>query len=95
MALHIECGKAGIAGGLPVEDAIPVWTETLPGAGTSVGSVPASGSTLALTVTADEDGWFSIGLTPDASTNPRRRILAGQQRSFSVKAGDKVAWLAS
>jgi len=96
MTLHVECGYAG--GGafdgmhMPVERSGLQWSETLSSDGTTTNS--ATQYTV-LTLTADVDGWFAIGAAPDASADPRRRILAGQQRSFAAQPGDKVDWVAA
>jgi hypothetical protein len=38
-------------------------------------------------------GWVSIRATPDAATNPRRRIKADTDYDFMVAPGVKVDWL--
>jgi hypothetical protein len=99
MTLHIEFGAVRMAtnAGLhPVEAGNALSSETLTVGGTSTEaapSPPASHSAVAVTVTAEVSGWIGIGPSPSASGNPRRRIRAGQTRSFVVAQGDRVAWL--
>ncbi len=44
-----------------------------------------------ITVDGSTAVYVAIGSSPDATTTPRARILAGQTRDFSLSRGDKVA----
>jgi hypothetical protein len=101
MSLHIECGLVRAVG----TDIQPVevgggllWSETLASAGTSTAVVPAAPtdgvSAMVLTLTAEVDMWVSIGGSPNAAANPRRRLKAGSVRSFLAVTGHRVAWAA-
>lgn len=100
MSCHVECGAARLSGTtiMPVElGGGLAWSETLSVAGTTTGIAPAAAadglSAMAFTVTAEINGWISIGATPDATVPAmRRRIRAGMQRSFLAPAGARVAW---
>jgi len=98
MSLHIECGQAGRGGidnlAIPIEiTGTLAFTETVTSAGTSTNAVPSDGKNYVLTLTAEVDMFFSIGASPNASTNPRRRLKAGCTRSFAAQPNDKVAWV--
>lgn len=101
MSLHVECGRVRLAGAnlQPVEVGSDLhWSETLASAGTTTNAVPGSASpdeAVVVTLTPLVDGWVAIGASPNASANPRRRVLSGQPRSFFVWQGTRVAWLPS
>lgn len=95
MSLHVECGLAAVRSSAPVEDGGSLrWSETVASAGTTGNAVPDNepGVIFYLTLTAEVNMWVSIGASPNAGANPRRRMLANTQRSFSAPAGAKVAW---
>lgn len=101
MSCHIECGAARLSGTsiMPIEVGGGLaWSETLATAGTTAGTAPTAAadglSAMVFTVTAEINGWISIGASPDASAaGMRRRVRAGMQRSFLAPAGARVAWL--
>lgn len=91
MATHIEITRAGYT--VPVEGAL-ITSATITPTGsnqvTSFSGVP-SDSALFVTITGDENIFFVIGTTPDATTVPRRALAAGSTRSFAFAAGQQVA----
>lgn len=96
MAVFVECGGAGaIGGGMGVAVQVEVgsylnWSESLSSGGTSTAAAVSDG---VMTLTPTADGYAAFGRAPNASANPRRRLLAGVRMSFGVLAGEKVAWV--
>jgi hypothetical protein len=102
MSIHVECGEVRTVGtGIqPIEVAGSLaWSETVATAGTTTNTAPsspdASISAMVLTVTAEVDVWISLGSSPAPAANPRRRLKAGQTRSFLAPAGTRVGWAAA
>ena len=100
MSLHVECGLARISGGVldPVERGGSLqWSETLAAAATTANAAPAAPSgdvAVVFTLTAEVNMWVAIGTAPNAGdTSLRRRMRAGQTRSFLAPVGVKVAWV--
>jgi hypothetical protein len=97
--LHVVCGYAGAPGHSKAVQAHLNginWSETLEEAGATTNVVSADhdpkGSPVLVLTAGILAGWFSIGSDPDASTNPRQRIAAGQTITMFAPAGTKVAW---
>ena len=101
MSLHVECGLALLAGTniQPIEIGGSLqWSETRATAGATTQLAPAAPSgntTVVFTLTAEIDMWVSIGASPVATADPRRRMKAGSTRSFTAPVGARVAWSAT
>ncbi|MEI6161483.1 MAG: hypothetical protein WCP77_16730 [Roseococcus sp.] len=102
MSIHVECGEVRTVGtGIqPIEVAGSLaWSETVATAGNTTNAAPASTnpaiSAMVLTVTAEVDVWLALGATPNPGGSPRRRLKAGQTRSFLAPVGTKVGWAAT
>lgn len=96
MPTHIEittAGAGGIGGNVAIEGAV-LASETLTPTGSNQAttiSAPIGGGQRFVTIVADENIFVAIGSAPNATQNPRRAMSAGQARSFTIAAGDKVA----
>jgi hypothetical protein len=98
VGLHVECsyvGARGDFGPIPLVMGAPLWTETLASAGTTAVPVPDTGRDMVLRISAAADAFVAIGSAPNAATNPRRFVRAGQTLDFIGRANDKVAWVAA
>lgn len=100
MATHIEVGRAGsdLRNGVAAVETALVASATITPNGTSQATtltVPADTMRLNggyfVTLTADENIYFNIGTTPDASATPRRALAGGQRATFAFEAGQQVA----
>lgn len=96
MAVFVECGGAGaLGGGMGIAVQVEVgsdldWSESLNTGNTSTSAALSDG---VMTFTPSTSGYIAFGSSPDASVNPRRRLLSGIRMSFGVLKGEKVAWL--
>lgn len=99
MSLHVECGLVRTVGAgiMPVELGGGLqWSETLAAAGSTTQTAPSAPadnlSAIVFTLTAEVDMFVAIAATPAPGSAPRRRMKAGQTRSFLAPAGTKVGW---
>jgi hypothetical protein len=96
MPTHIEittAGGGGIGGNMAIEGGVILSETITPTGSNQVTSMaaPTAGGQRFVTIVADEAIFVAIGATPNATVNPRRALSAGQARSFTIGAGDKVA----
>ena len=98
---EVACMYVGAAGaGLHVQALArpPVWSQVLASGATTTQAAPnydGSVGTPSFQVRAFQDGYVSIGPTPNASTAPRLPIGAGETLNVFCASGDKLAFLAA
>lgn len=72
----------------------PVWSESLPIAGTTTNTAPVTTENgPVFRVIAAADAYVAIGKTPNAAVEPRVLVVAGVPLTIYVEAGDKLAWV--
>lgn len=97
MATHIEITRAGAissAGFASVETTLVASQTITPSASnqiTTFTNLPTADG-LFVSVTADENVFISIGVAPNALTDPAKRAMAaGATRSFTIGSNQQVA----
>lgn len=101
--LHVVCAYAGSSAPQSrVASTLgrPIWSETLPTAGTTGNVAPAADTISGLGdavfhIRASADSYASIGSSPNASTGTRVFVPAGEFVTVYTKKDDKLAWVAA